>query len=138
MSYTPTTWTTGDTITASAMNKIENGIANAGGTTWDAVIRLTHVNNSAGDLTNSLTPTIVSGTCAGLKSKISNGGCPCILIEYTHQSQPFRFSAPMGYITYIGDFGVVISVAGYSYLSNDAFLFYGRLVWSTNDTIDWD
>lgn len=33
MSYTPTTWTTGDTITASAMNKIENGIANAGGVT---------------------------------------------------------------------------------------------------------
>lgn len=32
MSYTPTSWTTGDTITAAAMNKIENGIANAGGT----------------------------------------------------------------------------------------------------------
>lgn len=31
MSYTPTTWGTGDTITASALNKIENGIANAGG-----------------------------------------------------------------------------------------------------------
>lgn len=31
MSYTPTTWTTGDTITASALNKIENGIASAGG-----------------------------------------------------------------------------------------------------------
>ena len=30
MSYTPTTWNTGDTITASAMNKIEQGIANAG------------------------------------------------------------------------------------------------------------
>lgn len=30
MSYTPTTWATGDTITATAMNKIENGIANAG------------------------------------------------------------------------------------------------------------
>ena len=30
MSYTPTTWTTGDTITASALNKIENGIAGAG------------------------------------------------------------------------------------------------------------
>ena len=36
MSYTPTTWTTGDTITATAMNKIENGIANAG----SACIRL--------------------------------------------------------------------------------------------------
>lgn len=31
MSYTPTTWTTGDTITASSLNKIEQGIANAGG-----------------------------------------------------------------------------------------------------------
>ena len=31
MSYTPTSWNTGDTITAAAMNKIENGIANAGG-----------------------------------------------------------------------------------------------------------
>jgi len=30
MGYTPTTWTTGDTVTASALNKIENGIANAG------------------------------------------------------------------------------------------------------------
>lgn len=30
MPYTPTEWSTGDTITASALNKIENGIANAG------------------------------------------------------------------------------------------------------------
>jgi len=33
MAYTPTTWTTGDTITASALNKIEQGIAGAGGAT---------------------------------------------------------------------------------------------------------
>lgn len=31
MAYTPTTWNTGDTITASALNKMENGIADAGG-----------------------------------------------------------------------------------------------------------
>jgi len=30
MSYTPTTWATGDTITAQKMNKLENGVANAG------------------------------------------------------------------------------------------------------------
>ena len=30
MAYTPTAWVTGDTINATAMNKIENGIANAG------------------------------------------------------------------------------------------------------------
>lgn len=31
MGYTPTEWTTGDTITASKLNKMESGIANAGG-----------------------------------------------------------------------------------------------------------
>lgn len=30
MTYTPTTWNTGDTITASALNKIEQGIADGG------------------------------------------------------------------------------------------------------------
>lgn len=30
MSYTPTTWQTGDTITAAGLNKMEQGIANAG------------------------------------------------------------------------------------------------------------
>ena len=42
MSYTPTTWATGDTITASAMNKIENGIANAGSA---LVVQASNVNN---------------------------------------------------------------------------------------------
>ena len=31
MSYTPTNWTTGDTITAEKLNKMEQGIASAGG-----------------------------------------------------------------------------------------------------------
>lgn len=31
MSYTPKTWTTGETVTASGLNHIEQGIANAGG-----------------------------------------------------------------------------------------------------------
>lgn len=30
MAYTPTNWSTGDTITASDMNKLENAVANAG------------------------------------------------------------------------------------------------------------
>ena len=31
MSYTPTEWSSGDTITAAKMNKLEQGVANAGG-----------------------------------------------------------------------------------------------------------
>lgn len=45
MSYTPTTWTTGDTITASAMNKIEQGIANAGGG-GALIVNVTLINGS--------------------------------------------------------------------------------------------
>lgn len=30
MAYTPTTWATGDTVTATKMNKLEQGVANAG------------------------------------------------------------------------------------------------------------
>lgn len=30
MAYTPTTWATGDTVTATKLNKLENGVANAG------------------------------------------------------------------------------------------------------------
>ena len=32
MSYTPTQWVTGDKVTATKLNKLENGVANAGGT----------------------------------------------------------------------------------------------------------
>lgn len=39
MSYTPTTWVTGDTITATKLNNMEQGIANAGGTSF-AIITL--------------------------------------------------------------------------------------------------
>ena len=31
MSYTPTTWATGDSVTATKLNKLEQGVANAGG-----------------------------------------------------------------------------------------------------------
>lgn len=44
MSYTPNTWTTGDTITATKLNKIEQGIANAGSV---VAVRLSAINASS-------------------------------------------------------------------------------------------
>jgi len=69
MSYTPTTWTTGDTITASAMNKIENGIANAGGDYgYDIVITASDINFNSGS-----TFTLTKGTAADVWDKITDG-----------------------------------------------------------------
>lgn len=135
MSYTPTTWTTGDTVTASAMNKIEQGIA--GASPWDAVIKLTHANNSDMDGASSLTPSIISGTYADLRSKITNGGCPCILVQYFHP-WGYQYSAPMAYVTYVGSDSVTINVAGFSaFNEGSTWHNFGSLVWSASG-IEWD
>lgn len=141
MSYTPTTWTTGDTITATAMNKIENGIANAG-SGWDAVIRLTHANNSGADTQVNLTPSIVSGTYTELSAKCANFECPVILIEYVNQFSGANFAAPMGFIVnYEEGYDLTIVVAGFSPLGDNGIgniKIYGILLWTSSDTISWD
>jgi hypothetical protein len=78
MSYTPTTWTTGDTITASALNKIENGIANAGGGGgYDAEIYVYHDNSSGHN--NEIS--IVSGNFASLYAMIQDATPPHVLLR---------------------------------------------------------
>lgn len=137
MAYTKQTWTTGDTVTASKLNHMEDGIAEGGGgASWDAVIRLVHAANSNQDSPSSLTPSIASGTFADLYEKYDNGGCPSFLIEYKHQLFNTRFSMPMGYVTYVGGTTINILVAGYS-VSDNAFKSWGTLVWWDNDTLSW-
>lgn len=65
MSYNPTTWTTGDTITASAMNKIEQGIANAGGGKYDAYDFIVSQVDSG-------TPVLEKGTWQGIYDALQN------------------------------------------------------------------
>ena len=63
MAYTPTTWVTGDTITATALNKIENGIAGAGGGgAYDFIIRKI----------GSGSPTLEEGTYSDVYNKLQN------------------------------------------------------------------
>lgn len=45
MSYTPTTWTSGDIVTSAKLNKIENGIVEASSTGGCEVIQGTYTNN---------------------------------------------------------------------------------------------
>ena len=68
MSYTPTSWNTGDTITAAAMNKIENGIANAGGGGGIDCIIYTDQNGIA-----------VYGDFASALAKVASGIPICVL-----------------------------------------------------------
>ena len=68
MGYTPTTWSTGDTITAQAMNKIENGIAGAGGAlictaSWNSSLSATALDKTVQEIYDAL----LSGTPVYIK-----------------------------------------------------------------------
>ena len=136
MSYTPTSWSTGDTITAAAMNKIENGIANA--SPYDAIIRLTHSNDSGEDVASNLTPSIISGSYAALSAKINNSEFPHVIVQYYH---PWGYWGWLeGYITYVNPYNILITVAGYFPFGNNGACFYhiSSLMWSSSDTIEWN
>ena len=79
MAYNPTTWGTGDTITASALNKIEQGIvgAESSGGGYDAVLYVYHSNSTSTDLE----VTIESGTYAEIAGKVANDEPPIILVK---------------------------------------------------------
>ena len=136
MSFTPKTWNTGDKVYPADLNRIEQGIANAGGSSWDAVIRLTHADNSGQDTPANLTPSIVSGTYSDLYNKVSNGGCPCILVEYAHPWGA-HYAVPMARIVYAGSVSISLSIAGFSTMT-DSFIKIGMLMWDSNNDIYWD
>lgn len=77
MAYTPTNWVTGDTVTATKLNKLEQGVANAGGGGYDAEVYIYHDNVSAHDYEC----TIISGTFDDLASKISDNEFPMVLFH---------------------------------------------------------
>lgn len=70
MSYTPTTWATGDTITAEKLNKIEQGVSNAGGFDYDLIIET--VSTSAGFVPSNLA--VTKGNILDCEEIVANGG----------------------------------------------------------------
>lgn len=77
MSYTPTTWNTGDTITPSALNKIEQGIAEGGGGGYDLVIEADF------PITNISSFSVTQGSILDCEQKVSNKEpVNCVLITH--------------------------------------------------------
>ena len=94
MAYTPTTWETGDTITAASLNKLEQGVASASAASsssssgYDLIIRL---KESVGAKTlNLITASdleVVSGSILACEEKVANfqpvKGCCFLFEEYS-------------------------------------------------------
>lgn len=65
MSYEPTTWVTGDIITAVKLNNIEQGIANAGGGSSDFSTAQVRVILQGGTTANVCLPFMLEGSFFG-------------------------------------------------------------------------
>ena len=136
MAYTPTQWVTGDTVTATKLNKLEQGVANAGGGGYDAEVHIYHDNNPA----HNDEITIESGTFSALASKIKDGITPTILVKVFDDLNGIKGSAfafiydynTSGSVPYItlnvfivrGTSGSTLLGHGYTYIS-----------WSADDEV---
>lgn len=73
MSYTPNTWQTGDTITAAKLNKMEQGIANAGGG-GGGVLAIADNNGTLNKTWQEITDALKSGTLPVIYYETPDGG----------------------------------------------------------------
>ena len=101
MSYTPTTWMAGDTVTSTKLNKLEQGVASAG----DGGMLIVHENSGTLDKTwaelfAAETPIVVLSTTltdinwSFVMAVYNNDGAYCItvngsngIVEYTTDSE---------------------------------------------------
>ena len=121
------TWTDGELITATKLN-------NTGG--YDAVIRLTHSNDSGPDTALNLTPSIVSGTFSQLHTMLDDTEVPVILVEYYHPYGIYTTLTP--YISYFNNESIFIDITGYLPMTADFSVIGISLIWDDNDSIGWN
>lgn len=129
MAYTPTTWTTGDTITASAMNKIENGIAGAGGG-YDFVITGEWSNDDWDSLT------LASGSYSDLVTMLQNGDIPSGILYVDNDGNGTR----VGSLCSIIDLSAsdIVACAFIAYSPVDDSISFLAFVINSDGTVDPD
>ncbi len=136
MAYTPTNWSTGDTITASDMNKLENAVANAA--VYDAVIYIYHDNNTAHDYQYS----VLSGNYNTLLSMLNNNIPPNILVKYWDDMLNLKATANAVALYYVNSgsdphihFVMQIPNTG----ASSGYNFYGQhLYWYSDNEINME
>ena len=138
MAYNPTTWNTGDTITASALNKIEQGIvgAESSGGGYDAELYIYH-SNSTGD---DYEVTLVSGTFADIADKLDDDIPPNILVRVWDELRGVKVTTTMmplyGYYPNSPTPSMTYHVCAPDL--NNGWSYYNFLMWTAEDEVFFD
>ena len=129
MSYTPHTWTDGETITAAKMNAIEEGIEGAasggGGDGYDAII---YYDNAC------IPYPVVTATFADIKGKMEDGDCPRILYESYYSSGANNITCVCVLLNYVNWYGS----RGWLHLEGAGPEATIMLGWNENDEVFYD
>lgn len=116
MAYTPTTWVTGDTITAVKLNNMEQGIANAGGTlichyTVDAQAQKLILDKTAQEIIDALSSGVFATLVEGDIEESGEVNCyQCNSVFFENDTYHFRFQ--IGASAVLGTF-VTTSLSSY-------------------------
>lgn len=137
MAYNPTTWGTGDTITASALNKIEQGIVGAessGG--YDAELYMYHSNNSSDNWEFE----ILSGSYSAIAEKLDENIPPNILVRVWDRLTSVKTTTTMmplyGYYPNNSTPSMLFHV--YAPNLNEGWSYYTYLRWTAEDEVYFD
>ena len=103
MSYTPTDWQSGDVITSTKLNKLEQGVANAGG----ALIIHTTDDPSTSVMDKTVREIIAAMPLAFLRSEETEGG----VLTYLSDKVVTSVEYSDGYIVSVQDYGISYEAA---------------------------
>lgn len=81
MSYTPTEWKTGDVVTSAKLNKLEQGVADAGG---GGVLVVDNVNVTLSETWQTIYDAIVAGTPTYVRL-VQTGEIPYAVIDAVYE-----------------------------------------------------
>lgn len=130
MSYTKQTWATGDTVTASKLNHMEDGIAGAGAS-YDVVIQVDTF-FSDGDIT-SANLHLISGDYATVVAKaVAGNPVSALVYSYCEDDDLMVFNTSVVYIEVIEEESVRI-MAQYNPAGN-----YLNILLDSNDDLTLD
>lgn len=124
MAYTPTQWTTGDDVTATKLNKMENGIANAGNTLI--------VTDTSGTLDKTFAE-IYNALADGISCfvKFKNGTSPDLDNDYTY----YVVIAPIVRVyKYSSEYRVFVAYSSSSTVNNNIYTAGTPAIWSYSAT----
>lgn len=128
MAYTPHEWETGDVITATKLNELEQAVAE-GGSGYDAEVSIYHGQGSA----DPMVGTIIEGDYATLRSMVDNKLAPNILVRLWNDATHYKGVSNAVHVYGVNEGNIIFSA--FIPDSGDSSVLYFTFIWDSSDVL---